>query len=133
MEWALPRAAAAPALASIRAWLGASGLRILFPVEVRFVAGDEIPLSPAFGRDSVYIAVHVYHRRGPAVWEPYFRAVSAIAAEHGGRPHWGKLHFESAPTLARRYPAWDAFQKARDRFDPDRRFTTPPLTTLLGP
>lgn len=133
MEWALPRAAAAEALGRIRAWLSDGDLRILFPVEVRFVAGDDIPLSPAYGRDTAYLAVHVYHRRGPAVWEPYFRAVSEIARELGGRPHWGKLHFETAESLAPRYPAWDAWQDVRNRFDPERLFTTPAVASLLGP
>jgi FAD-linked oxidoreductase len=133
MEWALPREVAAEALGRIRAWLAASDLRILFPVEVRFVAGDDIPLSPAYGRDTAYLAVHVYRRRGPAVWEPYFRAVSEIARELGGRPHWGKLHFETAESLAPRYPAWDAWQEVRNRFDPERVFTTPAIVSLLGP
>lgn len=133
MEWAVPREAAADALGRIRAWLDESDLRILFPVEVRFVAGDEILLSPAYGRDSAYLAVHVYHRRGPAVWEPYFRAVSEIARELGGRPHWGKLHFETAESLAPLYPGWEAWQKVRARCDPERVFTTPAVARLLGP
>ena len=44
------------------------------------------------------------------VWEPYFRAVEAIMDAYGGRPHWGKRHFQSAATLAPRYPEWDRFQ-----------------------
>jgi len=30
----------------------------VFPVEVRYVEGDDVPLSPAHGRDTVFIAVH---------------------------------------------------------------------------
>ena len=51
-------------------------------------------LSPAHDRDTTYIAVHQY--RGMA-WEGYFRAVEAIMDEYGGRPHWGKRHFQTRP------------------------------------
>ena len=31
---------------------------------------------------------------------------------YGGRPHWGKRHFQTAATLAPRYPRWAEFQRA---------------------
>ena len=55
-------------------------------------------------------------------WEPYFRAVEAIMDDYEGRPHWGKRHFQSAATLAPRYPDWDRFQAVRARLDPDGVF-----------
>ncbi len=128
MEYALPRAAAADAIPRILA--AAERHPVNFPIEVRFVAGDDALLSPAGGRDTVYIAVHVY--RGMQ-WEPYFKEVEAIADEHGGRPHWGKQHFQSADTLAPRYPEWDRFQAVRDRLDPDRRFANAYVERVLGP
>ena len=36
----------------------------------------------------------------------------------GGRPHWGKRHFQTAATLRSRYPDWDRFQAVRERLDP---------------
>ena len=48
-----------------------------------------------------YIAVHQY--RGME-FESYFRGVEAIMDEYGGRPHWGKRHYQSAATLRSRYP-----------------------------
>ena len=94
------------------------GFAVGFPIEVRFVAADDAYLSPANGRDTCYIAVHMY--RGME-WDPYFRAVEAIMDAYGGRPHWGKRHFQSAATLAPRYPEWDRFQAVRARLDPDGR------------
>ena len=32
-------------------------------------------------------------------YEPYFRGVEAIMDELGGRPHWGKRHFQTQSTL----------------------------------
>jgi L-gulonolactone oxidase len=113
MEYALPRAAAATAVRAIKAT--AERFAINFPIEVRFVAADDALLSPAHERDTVYIAVHAY--KGMA-WEPYFRAVEAIADEHDGRPHWGKRHFQTAETLAPRYSGWERFAAVRERFDP---------------
>jgi FAD-linked oxidoreductase len=91
MEYALPRAALADALPAIKAQ--AERHPVNFPIEVRFVAGDDALLSPASGRDTAYVAVHAF--RGMP-WEPYFRAVEAIADAHGGRPHWAKRHFPAA-------------------------------------
>jgi L-gulonolactone oxidase len=129
MEYAIPRAAAVPALKRVRDFIDRSGLTISFPVEVRFTAGDDIPLSTAFGRESCYIAVHVFQGME---FQPYFEAVEDIMDDYGGRPHWGKLHFQTAETLAGRYPEWGAFQQVRRRLDPEGRFSNPYLDRVLG-
>jgi FAD-linked oxidoreductase len=127
MEYALPRAVAADAVRAIKAT--AERYAINFPIEVRFVAPDDALLSPAHQRETVYIAVHAF--KGMA-WEPYFRAVEAIADEHGGRPHWGKRHFQTAATLAPRYPGWERFAGVRARFDPDGVFSNAYTDRVLG-
>ena len=129
MEYSVPRAALPDVLARTRGWIEETGFAVNFPMEVRFGAGDDALLSPAFERDSAYLAVHVY--RGMP-WEPYFRAVEAICDEHAGRPHWGKLHFQTAETLPSRYPAWDRFAAVRERCDPDRVFANAHLDRILG-
>ena len=111
MEYGVPRAAVADCVRELRAFIDASGLQIQIPVEVRFVAGDDIPLSMASGRDSAFVACHVFQGRG---YEQYFRGVERIMSAAGGRPHWGKLHFQTAETLAPRYPEWERFVKVRD-------------------
>jgi len=128
MEYALPRAVAADAVRAIKAT--AERHAINFPIEVRFVAPDDALLSPAHEREAVYVAVHAY--TGMA-WEPYFRAVEAIADEHGGRPHWGKRHFQTAATLAPRYPGWDRFAAVRARLDPEGAFANAYSDRVLGP
>ena len=128
MEYALPRSAAAQALRAMKA--AAERFAVNFPLELRFTAGDDALLSPAAGADTAFVAVHVF--RGMA-WEPYFRAVEAIADAHGGRPHWGKRHFQTAATLAPRHPGWDAFQAVRARLDPDGVFANGYVDRVLGP
>ena len=66
-------------------------------------------------------------------WEPYFRAVEAIMDGLGGRPHWGKRHFQTAATLRPRYPDWDRFQAVRARLDPEGRFANAWTERVLGP
>ena len=129
MEYALPRAAVPEALRAVRSMIERRRLRISFPIEVRAVAPDDIPLSTAYGRDTGYIAVHVDWKQP---YEPYFREVEAIMDGYDGRPHWGKLHFQRAETLRPRYPEWDAFLAARDRLDPKRVFHNAYLERVLG-
>jgi L-gulono-1,4-lactone dehydrogenase len=130
MEYSIPRAAAVDVLRRLRSFVEHSGLHISFPVEVRFTAPDDIYLSTANGDERCYIAVHVYQGMP---YEQYFRGVEAIMDSVGGRPHWGKLHFQTAATLAPRYPDWDRFQAARRRLDADGRFANPYLDRVLGP
>ncbi len=130
MEYAIPRGAAAEALTRVREAIDGSGLRIIFPIEVRFLAGDDIPLSTAYGRETCYIAVHVY---AGTQYQQYFEAVESIMNDYEGRPHWGKLHFQNAETLARRYPEWNRFQTVRARLDPEGRFSNTYLDRVLGP
>ncbi len=129
MEYGVPREALPEALNRVRRLVDEMGTPLSFPVEVRVVAPDEIPLSTAQGRETGYIAVHVY--RGTP-YDAYFAGVERIMDSYGGRPHWGKMHFQRAETLAARYPRWDDFQRVRARLDPDGRFANPYLDRVLG-
>ncbi|QHC25022.1 D-arabinono-1,4-lactone oxidase [Streptomyces sp. GS7] len=129
MEYALPREAAVEALGQLKAMVERSDLRISFPVEVRTAPADDIALSTASGRDTVYIAVHMY--RGTP-HQAYFAAAERIMTAHDGRPHWGKLHTRDAGYLAEVYPRFGEFTALRDRLDPERRFTNGYLRRVLG-
>jgi FAD-linked oxidoreductase len=129
MEYAIPRERAAEALERVLALIERRRLPIGFPIELRVVAPDDALLSTAYERPTAYIAVHQYVGME---FEAYFRAVEAIMDEHGGRPHWGKRHYQSAATLRPRYPEWDRFAELRERFDPERRFENDYLRRVLG-
>jgi FAD-linked oxidoreductase len=130
MEYAIGREAIPEALNRVRRLVDEAGIQLSFPVEVRVVAPDDIPLSTAQGRPTGYIAVHVYQG---TPYDTYFQGVERIMDSYGGRPHWGKMHFQRAETLAERYPRWDDFQAVRRRLDPDGRFTNQYLERVLGP
>jgi L-gulono-1,4-lactone dehydrogenase len=129
MEYALPRAAVPEALRAIDQLINDRGWRISFPLEVRVAAPDDNWLSTAYGRDTGYIAVHRYARESH---HEYFRAVEQIFAEHAGRPHWGKIHYQDAARLAPLYPRFADFLAVRDRLDPDRVFSNDYLDRVLG-
>jgi L-gulono-1,4-lactone dehydrogenase len=129
MEYALPREVLAPAVREVRSMIDAKGLRISFPIEVRVAAGDDIWLSTASGRDTCYVAVHVFQG---LPFDGYFHEVEAIMNGFNGRPHWGKMHYHSAATLRPRYAHWDDFIDVRNRLDPDGRFSNAYLDRVLG-
>ena len=127
MEYAIPREHAADAVRGAREILERHPVN--FPVELRFVAADTALLSPAHGRDTAYVAVHVFERMDG---EAPFREVEKLMAGWGGRPHWGKRSFLSARELKSRYPAWEAFAAARAELDPEGRFENPWARRTLG-
>lgn len=129
MEYALPREALVEALCELKSLVERSGFRVSFPVEVRTAPADDIPLSTAGGRETAYVAVHMY--RGTP-HEAYFSAVERVMMAHAGRPHWGKLHSRDAEYLAGVYPRFGEFTALRDRLDPDRVFGNPYLRRVLG-
>jgi L-gulonolactone oxidase len=130
MEYAIPREHARDAVRGVRDVIDAAGLHVSFPIEVRFTAPDDIPLSTASGRDTCYVAVHM--ARG-VDYEQYFRGVEALMNTFDGRPHWGKLHYQNAATLEPRYPQWGRFQTVRGKLDPEGRFSNAYLDRVLGP
>ncbi|MGB7880599.1 MAG: D-arabinono-1,4-lactone oxidase, partial [Ilumatobacteraceae bacterium] len=101
----------------------------LFPIEVRASAADDIPLSTANGRESGWIAVHQYVG---APHEAYFQGVEQIMNDYNGRPHWGKMHYQSSLTLAHRYPEWDTFASWRAKLDPAGTFRNAYVDRVLG-
>ncbi len=129
MEYSIPRSHVVDALNEVRSMVDSNGHLLNFPVEVRFTKADDMALSTSYGRDSAYIAVHVYKGMD---YQPYFRDVEAIMRTHEGRPHWGKLHFRTAPDLAPAYPLFDEFLQLRKRLDPNRVFANEYTDRVLG-
>ncbi|WP_223639211.1 D-arabinono-1,4-lactone oxidase [Corallococcus sp. EGB] len=128
MEYAVPVERGPDCLRELSEYIMREQLPVHFPVEYRFVRGDDVFLSPAHGGDRAFIAVHQY--RGMPL-EPYFSGAEAIFRNHGGRPHWGKLHTQTAETLKHLYPRWDDFQRVREQLDPEGRFLNPYLRRLF--
>lgn len=129
MEYNLPLEHFQTVLEQVKASIQEHRTHVHFPVECRFVKGDDIWLSPAFQRDSAYIAVHMY--KGMP-YTAYFRQCEAIYQNYQGRPHWGKIHTLDHRTLAQRYPRWRDFLRTREQLDPQGLFLNDYLHTMLG-
>ena len=67
-------------------------------------------------------------------FDAYFRGVERIMDDYGGRPHWGKRHFQTAATLAPRYPDWDGLPgRARAGSTPTACSANDYVERVLGP
>jgi FAD-linked oxidoreductase len=129
MEYALPRSVAVEALREVRSTIDSHDWTISFPVEIRVCPADEVPLSTAYQRDSVYLA---FHMNAQTDHTAYFKGVEDVLRTYDGRPHWGKLHTRTAEDLAPAYPRFADFVALRDRLDPDRLFTNAYLERVLS-
>lgn len=129
MEYAIPVEAVPEALREIREWFSTSQVPVPFPIEVRFVAADDVWLSTAHGRASGYIAVHQYVGME---YREYFQAVARIMAGYGGRPHWGKMHWLRQAELEQLYPRFGDFLRVRDEYDPTGVFANRYTKRVFG-
>ena len=127
-EWALPAERFDTAFAALQRRLETEDVRVTFPLEVRRAAADDVWLSPAHGRDTVYIAAHRHHSEEAG---PYLLLVQRTLAAFGARPHWGKLHWLGARELAALYPRFEDFRAVRAAADPDGLLMSPYLRHLL--
>jgi FAD/FMN-containing dehydrogenase len=128
-EYAVPRESLLDVLAELRAGVARLAHPVMFPVEVRVAAADDVWLSTAYGRDSAYVAIHQYVG---LPYQDYFRLFESIATAVGGRPHWGKMHTRDASYLSRAYPRFADFLRVRDETDPARLFANPYLEEVFG-
>ena len=129
MEYNIPLENYEDTVLEMITWINRNNSRILFPIENRFVKGDDIFLSPAYRRNSAYIAIHTYHKKD---FSQYFEALESIFRNNSGRPHWGKIHHLTFAELSEIYPAWSTFMKIRVQQDPHCIFVTPYFGKLLN-
>ncbi len=132
-EWAVPIDDAHAAVLAVRE-LGESGsFQAHLPVEIRFTAADDIPLSPTFGGARCWIGIVSYIPFGREVeWRPWFAAFEERMLAFGGRPHWAKQFHVGPERLRDLYPGWDEFQTLRGRLDPERRLRNAYTERVLG-
>ncbi len=129
MEYNIPIEAYKDCAIEIKAKIEKEKYQVHFPIEHRFVQGDDIWLSPAYKRDSAYIAVHMY--KGMP-YKKYFEDMEAIFRSYNGRPHWGKMHTKQCDTFEQIYPKWNDFKAVREQMDPNQVFLGDYLKDLFG-
>jgi FAD-linked oxidoreductase len=129
MEYHLPREHGLQALREVREALESQHHEVFFPIEVRYVKGDDIWLSPFYQRDAISIAVH---RIFDEDFTPYFKTIEPIFRKYQGRPHWGKLNTLTQADFKALYPRWQDFAAVRRELDPEGRFLNPYLRELFA-
>ncbi len=129
MEYNVPLEAYKDVMKDLVKCVEKNKFNIHFPVENRFVKQDDIYLSPAYKRDSAYIAAHVYKGKE---YKKYFDALEEIYIAYDGRPHWGKMHTRRADYFSKVYPKWNDFLKHRNEQDPEGLFLSPYLKDVFA-
>ena len=128
-EAAVPLTRASEAVKGILALFDAGRPAANFPLEIRFVRGDDGWLSPAYGADTCQIGA--YTTNGPDC-ERYFEGFWKVMRPLGARPHWGKEFDHRAAELRAAYPEYDRFLALRDELDPQRVFGGALHNRILG-
>lgn len=128
MEYQIPVEQGLQCLEEILATLRKHKVPMFFPIEFRYVKGDNIWLSPFYQRDSVSISIHQFYKQD---YHAIFDLVEPILQKYQGRPHWGKLHSMSAASLCDLYPKWDEFMALRQQLDPQQKWLNPYLKQLF--
>jgi FAD/FMN-containing dehydrogenase len=129
-EYAVPRESLPGVLAELRRAVPRLADPVMFPVEVRVAAADDIWLSTAYGRDTAYVAIHQYTG---LPYRAYFDLFESVVAAVAGRPHWGKMHTLDAARLGPLYPRFEDFRRVRAEVDPEDRFGNAYLGRVFGP
>jgi L-gulonolactone oxidase len=129
-EWAFDYADARSLLKGYRALLLESGHTYSFIQEIRFTRGDDFWLSPAYGRDSIWLSL--YNIDSPARWDDQLARFEAFAREHGGRPHWGKEATLAPDYLKSQWPKLGDFATLMRAYDPERKLVNAWVEGIFG-
>lgn len=129
MEYTVPADAGPACLRQVLSTIRGRALPVVFPIECRYVKGDDVWLSMFEGRDGFSISVHQFadedHRALFAEIEPIFW-------RYEGRPHWGKIHSLDAARLSQLYRRWRDFNVVREGVDPEGKMLNPHLRRVFG-
>lgn len=128
MEYQIPATQGLACLEEVIYTLRQHKAPVFFPIEYRYVKGDDIWLSPFYQQDSASISIHQYHKQD---CQQIFKLVEPIFQKYQGRPHWGKMHSMNAQQLQGLYPHWNAFMQLREQLDPQQKWLNPHLQHLF--
>ncbi len=128
-EWAFDVRNAKTLLREYRELLPAGGHTYNFIQEMRFTKADDLWLSPAYQRDSIWLSLY---NIDPLHWDAQVAKFEAFARAHGGRPHWGKEASVDRAYLRSQYVHLDDFARMAEHYDPLRKFRNPWVDTILN-
>jgi FAD-linked oxidoreductase len=118
MEIAIPIEYTKEAILKIHEVIKQNKIAVHFPIEVRFSKRDDIALSPCYGRDTCFMAFHMYIGME---YKPYFNLIQDTLKQYNGRPHWGKLSFLEKEDYVSLFPRFSEFTDLRRKMDPNNQ------------
>ncbi len=137
-EWNVEWSQCTRVLQDIQSWVHTTGFPVNHMIEVRFVARDQIWLSPNYELDSCHITL--LQCNGDERVATYFRMFQDMlwtGNKYGlARPHWAKSFYITDRTqrerLAASFPkTWQKFVELRKKMDPKGIFRNPWLERLF--
>jgi hypothetical protein len=128
-ECAVPMTAAGDAVARTLHAFDRDRLVANFPLEIRFVRGDDSWMSPAYGADTCQIGAYCWGPRSTPYFASFWREMRAMG---GARPHWGKEMDHGTEEVHALWPRAKEFLALRGQLDPDRVFASAFHTQTLG-
>jgi L-gulonolactone oxidase len=128
-EYSIPVESTINVIKGLKHLIESQGQPVNMFLEFRFVKGDDIWLSPAYGRDSCYVDGFQYQHLNH---DNYFRSLNDLYDDYSARPHWGKIHYKDYRAFRELYPRWGDFLQIREQLDPGRMFTNDYLDQLFG-
>ena len=105
-------------------------LNVHFPIECRTTCGEDGFLSPTLGRESAFIAFHMYKGMNEIY---YFNWVRETMKKYDSRPHWGKVNWYDKEDIYTLYPEAFKFNRIREEQDPYGVFMTDYFKRIFKP
>lgn len=132
-EWAIPIDKMEEALQTLQKLIVDNDFKVHFPVEIRFVAKDDIYLSPSYEQDTCFIGIIMYRPYNTTPpFQKYFELFEREMYKLGGRPHWGKgIQFKEIK-YDQIYPKFNQFRRIREELDPTHLFENAYLSRLFN-
>lgn len=129
MEYAMPAELGVACLREILQTIKKHDIPVIFPIEFRYVKGDDVWLSQFYQQDSCAISIHNFHDKD---YKAYFALIEPIFWKYQGRPHWGKIHTLAAKEQHQNFQRLDDFLEIRSAMDPKGLFTNDHIDRVLG-
>jgi L-gulonolactone oxidase len=118
LEVGIPAEDAAEALRELRKI--ADLYRVNMTDGVRFTKADDFYMSPAYGRDTAYIAAYSGYTEDADKF--LAEAERMLVTKFKGRPHLGKETFLSPEEIRSVFPDWQKYEAVRAKLDPNGMF-----------
>eukprot|EP01080_Neovahlkampfia_damariscottae_P001102 gene1102-10616_t len=118
-EWSIPLENVDLALKTIKEFLKKEGIKLFFPIQLKYTKKDDIYLSPSFGRDSCNISISTF-LKNQNYKMIYFSGFEKIMKYFNGRPSWKNATFESK--ILNQFPKSNEFESIRQKLDAQKIF-----------